>query len=161
MADIESSKRESENNLLDRILAAESVVVALRCDTAAIVTDALDRIARQTGKPLYVWSEHAGLRRLSGRDEAVPGVVHLADVLRFVERSPDFGVCFLAECPRAWSAELVALLRRIARIDPRQPRRLVLPGTLADLPRALPARELAWGRNVGPQLRLRHGAWVH
>lgn len=159
MTDIESSKQESENNLLDRILAAESVVVALRCDNPAIVTHALRRIAARIGKPLYAWDEQAGLRRLSARDEVVPGMVHLADVLRLVERSAGF-VCFLAECPRIWSAELVALLRRIARLDPRQPRRLVLPGTLADLPRALPARELAWGKSVVPQLRLRHGAWV-
>ncbi|MGN6789446.1 MAG: hypothetical protein ACTHJP_07945 [Rhodanobacteraceae bacterium] len=160
MADIESSKQENENNLLDRILAAESVVVALRCDDAAIVTHALRRIARRTGKPLYAWDEHAGLRRLSARDELMPGVLHLADALRLVERSPGLGVCFLAKCPHTWSAELVTLLRRIARLDPHQPRRLVLPGTLADLPRALPARELAWGKSVVPQLRLRHGAWM-
>jgi hypothetical protein len=160
MADIESSTQEVENNLLDRILAAESVVVALRCDDTAAVTDALRRIALRTGKAIYVWRRHAGLWRLRGRDEAVPGAIHPADALRFIERSPRFGVYFLAESPQTWGPELVALLRRIAKIDPRQSKRLVLPGTLADLPPSLPARELAWGCSVAPPLRLRQGAWA-
>ena len=96
MADIESSTQEVENNLLDRILAAESVVVALRCDDTAAVTDALRRIALRTGKAIYVWRRHAGLWRLHGRDEAVPGAFHPADALRFIERGPRFGVYFLA-----------------------------------------------------------------
>lgn len=160
MADIASSTQEVEDNLLDRILATDSVLVALRCDDTGMVTNALRRIAQQTGKALYVWRAHAGLCRLPGRDEAVPGMTQLADVLRFVERSPHFGVYFLAERPRTWGADLMALLRRIARIDPRQSRRLVLPCTLADLPPTLPARELAWGAPATTQLRLRHGAWV-
>ena len=160
MADIESSTQEVENNLLDRILAAESVVVALRCDDTAAVTNALRRIAQRTGKAMYVWRRHAGLWRLRGRDETVPGVVRPADVLRFVERNPHFGVYFLDDSPRAWGPDLVALLRRITKIDPRQSRRVVLPGTLADLPPSLPARELAWGSPVVPPLRLRQGAWA-
>lgn len=160
MADIESPTQEVEDNLLDRILATDSVLVALRCDDTGVLTNALQRIAQQTGKALYVWRAHAGLCRLPGRDEAVPGLMHLADVLRFIERSPHFGVYFLADPPRTWGADLMALLRRIARIDPRKPRRLVVPGTLADFPPTLPARELAWGRPLTAQLRLRHGAWV-
>ena len=161
MADIESStQQEAENNLLDRILAAESVVVALRCDDPAAVPDALRRIAQRTGKAMYVWSRRSGLWRLGSRDEAVRGVVRPADVLRFVERRPQFGVYFLAESPQAWGPELVALLRRIAEIDPRQSKRVVLPGTLADLPPSLPARELAWGCSEVPPLRLRQGAWA-
>lgn len=160
MADTESSTQDVENNLLDRILAAESVVVALRCDDTAAVTNALRHVAQRTGKAMYVWRRHAGLWRLRGRDEAVAGVVHPADVLRFVERSPQFGVYFMAESPRAWGPDLVAWLRRIAEIDPRQSRRLVLPGTLADLPPSLPARELAWGSPAVPPLRLRQGVWA-
>jgi hypothetical protein len=160
MADMESSTQEVENKLLDRILAAESVVVALRCDDTAAVTNALRRIAQRTGKAMFVWRRHAGLWRLRGRDEAVPGVVHPADVLRFVERRPQFGVYFLDESPQGWGPELVALLRRITEIDPRQSRRLVLPGTLADLPPSVPARELAWGRPAVPPVRLRQGAWA-
>ncbi|HJR13469.1 MAG TPA: hypothetical protein VJ833_06180 [Rhodanobacteraceae bacterium] len=154
------SPMQAIDNLLDRILAADSVLVALRCDDVEALVDALRRIAQETGKALYVWRARAGLCRLPGRDETVPGIVHLADVLRFIERSPHFGVYFLTERPPEWSPDLLALLRRIAQIDPRQPRRLVLPGTLADLPPALPARELAWGKSMGARLRLRHGAWV-
>jgi hypothetical protein len=66
---------------------------------------------------------------------------------------------FLADCPREWSPGLLIPLRRIAAIDPRQQRRLILLGTLADWPAALPARELAWGRPLGIRPRLRHGAW--
>ena len=160
MADIEPSTPEGENNLLDRILAAESVVVALRCGDTATVTSALRRIALQTGKALYVWRPHAGLCRLRSRDEKIPGVMHLPDVLRWIERSRQFGVYFLAESPRSWAPDLMALLRRITQIDPRQPRRLVLPGTLADVPPSLPARELAWGSPAVTQVRLRHGAWL-
>lgn len=149
-----------EDGLLDRILAADSVLIALRCDDADALTEALRNIAQRTGKALYLWRARVGLCRLPGRNETVPDVVHLADALRFIERSPHFGVYFIADPPLEWSADLLALLRRIAQIDPRQPRRLVLLGTLADLPAALSARELAWGRPVGAQLRLRHGAWV-
>lgn len=160
MADIEPSTPEGDNNLLDRILAAESVVVALRCGDTDAVTSALRRIALQTGKALYVWRPRAGLCRLRSRDERIPGATQLADVLRLVERSPQFGVYFLAESPRTWGPDLMALLRRISQLDPRQPRRLVLRGTLADVPPSLPARELAWGSQAGTQLRLRHGAWL-
>ena len=160
MADIESSTQEVENNLLDRVLAAESVVVALRCDDTAAVTDAFRCIAQRTGKAMYVWYRRAGLWRLGHRDEAVPGAMHLADALRFIERRPQFGVYFVADSPQAWEPGLVAWLRRIAEIDPRQSKRLVLPGRLADLPPSLPARELAWGCSVVPPLRLRQGAWA-
>lgn len=160
VAEIDSSTQTIEDNLLDRILAADSVLVALRCDDVDALVDALRRFAQHSGKALYVWRARVGLCRLPGRDEAVPGVVHLADVLRFIERSPHFGLYFLAERPPEWSPDLLALLRRIAQIDPRQPRRLILPGTLADLPAALPARELAWGRPAGARPRLRHGEWV-
>src|SRR6185312_7688823 len=119
------SPTQAIDNLLDRILAADSVLVALRCDDVDALVDALRRIAQETGKALYVWRARVGLCRLPGRDETVPGIVHLADVLRFIERSPHFGVYFLA-----------------------------------DLPPALPARELAWGRSTGARRRLRHGAWV-
>jgi len=160
MADIEPLTPEGENNnLLDRILAADSVVVTLRCGDAGTVTSALRRIALQTGRALYAWRPHIGLCRLGVRDEKIPGVVQLADVLRWVYRGPGFGVCFLAESPRAWAPDIMALLHRITQIDPRKPRRLILPGTLADVPPSLPARELAWG-SPGTQLRLRHGAWL-
>ncbi|HEY9111371.1 MAG TPA: hypothetical protein VIM92_06325 [Rhodanobacteraceae bacterium] len=160
MAGIASSAQAIEDNLLDRILAADSVLVALRCDDVDALVAGLRRTAQHSGKALYVWRARVGLCRLPGRDEAVPGVVHLADVLRFIERSPHFGVYFLAERPPEWRPDLLALLRRIAQIDPRHPRRLVLPGTLADLPAALPARELTWGQPAGARPRLRCGAWV-
>ena len=160
MADIEPSTPEGDNNLLDRILAAESVVVALRCDSADAVASALRRIALQTGKALYVWRPRAGLYRLRARDEKIPGAAQLADALRLVERNPLFGVYFMAESPRTWGPDLVALLRRISLLDPRQPRRLVLRATLADVPPSLPARELAWGTRADAPLRLRHGAWL-
>jgi hypothetical protein len=160
MAEAGSTSQAREDALLDRILAAESVLVAVRCDDVDALVECLRRIAQRSGKALYAWRARVGLCRLPGRDEVVPGVVHLADVLRFIERSPHFGVYLLAEPPPEWSPDLLALLRRIAQIDPRQPRRLVLPGTLADLPAALPARELAWGSPAGAQPRLRHGEWV-
>jgi hypothetical protein len=159
MADIEPSTPGGENNLLDRILAAESVLVALRCGDTGMVTSALRHIALQTGKALYVWRPRAGLCRLRDQDEKIPGAVQLADVLRMVAGNVQFGVYFLAESPRAWGPELMGLLRRISQIDPREPRRLVLSGTLADVPPSLPARELAWGSEAGARLRLRHGTW--
>ena len=78
MADIEPSTPGGENNLLDRILAAESVLVALRCGDTGMVTSALRHIALQTGKALYVWRPRAGLCRLRDHDERIPGAVELA-----------------------------------------------------------------------------------
>lgn len=150
----------AEEGLLDRVLGADRVLVTLRCDDPDALVESLRGIALRTGRALYWWRARSGLCRLPGHDEVVPGVVHLADVLRFVERSRHFGVYFLADRPPEWSADLLALLRRIAQIAPQQSRRLVLLGTLADLPEALPARELAWGRPLGARLRLRHGVWV-
>ncbi|MGH8235215.1 MAG: hypothetical protein ACREPU_13620 [Rhodanobacteraceae bacterium] len=149
-----------EDGLLDRVLGADRVLLALRCDDRDALLESLRDAALRTGRAIYWWRARTGLCRLPGRDEIVPGVAHLADVLRFVEHSPHFGMYFLADRPLEWGADLLALLRRIARIDPHQPRRLVLLGTLADFPVALPARELTWGRRLSAQPRLRHGAWV-
>jgi hypothetical protein len=150
----------AEDPLLDRILGTQSVLVALRCeDTAALIEHLCASVVR-SGQAVYFWRARSGLCRLPGRDEAVPGVVHLADVLRFVARSAHFGVYFLADPPSEWSYDLLTLLRRIAQIDPQQPRRLVLLGTLADFPATLAARELTWGRRRSMQLRLRDGAWI-
>lgn len=159
VAETDSAREFAQDNLLDRILGADKVLVALRCDEPDALLEMLGAAAVHSGTALYWWRARAGLCRLPDRDAAMPGLMHLADVLRFMERSPDFGVYFLAERPPEWSPGLVAPLRRIARIDPRQPRRLVLLGTLADWPTALPARELAWGRPIGTRPRLRHGAW--
>lgn len=153
-------KEFAEDSLLDRVLGADRVLLALRCDDPDALVESLRGIAVRTGTALYWWRARTGLCRLPGHDEVVPGAVHLADVLRFVERSPHFGVYFLADRPPEWNADLLALLRRIAEIDPQQPRRLVMLGTLADFPVTLPARELAWGRPLGDWPRLRHGTWV-
>lgn len=160
MTEIQAATAPVEDNLLDRILAADSALLALRCDDVDALTEALRGIVRSTGKAVYFWRERTGLCRLPGRDEAVPGVVHLADVLRFMEHSPHFGVYFIGELPAEWNRDLLKLLKRIAQIDPKQPRRLVLLGALTDLPAALHARELAWGRPKDGRLRLRHGAWA-
>ncbi|HEX5353853.1 MAG TPA: hypothetical protein VFW60_07210 [Rhodanobacteraceae bacterium] len=149
-----------KDDLLDRILAVDSALVALRCEDVDGLVKSLRAIAQRTGKAIYWWRARVGLCRLPGLHEIVPGMVHLADVLRFVANSPHFGVYFIVDSPPEWSPDLLALLQRIAKTDPQQQRRLVLPGALADLPAALPARELAWSRRAGPQPRLRHGAWV-
>jgi hypothetical protein len=159
VAETGSAREFAQDNLLDRILGADKVLVALRCDDHDALLDALRDAAGRIDKPLYWWRARAGLCRLPERDAIVPGLAHLADVLRFMERSPDFGLYFLADCPAEWSPGLLVPLRRMAAIDPRQQRRLVLLGTLADWPAALPARELAWGRPLGIRPRLRHGAW--
>lgn len=160
MVEAGAQKEFAADGLLDRVLGADKVVLALRCDDPDALLESLRGIALQTGRALYWWRARTGLCRLPGRDEVVPEMVHLADVLRFVEHSPHFGVYFLADRPPEWGADLLALVRRIAEIDPQQPRRLVLLGTLADFPLALPARELAWGRPLGDRPRLRHGAWI-
>ncbi|HJP99152.1 MAG TPA: hypothetical protein VJ862_11365 [Rhodanobacteraceae bacterium] len=159
MAETGSAREFAQDNLLDRILGADKVLVALRCDDHDALLDSLGAAATRTGDALYWWRARTGLCRLPDRDAVMPGLVHLADVLRFMERSTAPGVFFLADSPAEWSPGAVVPLRRIARIDPRQPRRLVLLGTLADWPMALPARELAWGRPLGTRPRLRHGAW--
>lgn len=159
MAETGSAREFAQDNLLDRILGTDKVLVALRCDDHDSLLESLDGTAARTGEALYWWRARAGLSRLPDRDAVMPGLVHLADVLRFMERSAEPGVYFLADRPQEWSPGVVVPLRRIARIDPRQPRRLVLLGTLADWPMALPARELAWGRPLGTRPRLRHGAW--
>jgi hypothetical protein len=159
--EIDAPMEPVEDSLLDRMLATDSTLIVLRCNDADALSDALRSLAQRTGKALYFWRASIGLCRLPGRDETVPGVVQLADVLRFIERSPHFGMYFIADLPAEWSADLLALLRRIAQIDAQQPRRLVLLGALADLPAGLPARELTWGPPVAARLRLRHGAWVY
>ncbi|MGH8126515.1 MAG: hypothetical protein ACREPK_11790, partial [Rhodanobacteraceae bacterium] len=140
--EMELPKEPIEDDLLDRILAADSTLVALRCEDIDGLVESLRAIAQRTGKAMYWWRARIGLCRLPGRDEIVPGMVHLADVLRFIEHSPHFGVYFIADSPPEWGADLLALLHRVARIGPQQQRRLVLRGALADLPAALPAREL-------------------
>lgn len=158
VTETESPREPIEDDLLDRILAADSTLVVLRCEDIDGLMESLRAIAQRTGKAVYWWRARTGLCRLPGRDEAVPGMVHLTDVLRFIEHSPHFGVYFIVDSPPEWSADLLALLQRVSRIDPGQQRRLVLRG--ADLPTAVPAREVTWGRPVGARLRLRHGAWV-
>lgn len=159
MAEMGSAREFAQDNLLDRILGADKVLVALRCDDRDALLDSLGAAATRAGDALYWWRARTGLCRLPDRDAVMPGLVHLADVLRFMERSIAPGIFFLGDSPAEWSPGAVVPLRRIARIDPRQPRRLVLLGTLADWPMALPARELAWGRPLGTRPRLRHGAW--
>ena len=160
MTETGTQKEFVEDSLLDRVLDADRVLLALRCDDPDALLESLRDAAMRTGRAIYWWRARTGLCRLPGRDEVVPGVAHLADVLRFVEHSPHFGVYFLADRPLEWGADLLALLHRIVEIDPQPPRRLVLLGTLADFPAALPVRELAWCRPLGAQPRLRHGAWV-
>lgn len=159
MAESASATEFAQDSLLDRILGADKVLVALRCDDHDALLESLAGAVAGTGTPIYWWRARAGMCRLPDRDAVMPALVHLADVLRFMERSPDPGVYFLADRPAEWTPGLVVPLRRIARIEARQPRRVVLLGTLADWPMALPARELAWGRPLGTRPRLRHGAW--
>lgn len=146
--------------LLERILAASSGVVALDAAGPAVI-EQFTQIARHSGQAIYLWQPDTGLATLRELDTCVPGSQRLGGALRCIQQSNHFGVYLFRLPELRLEARDAGLLRQLAHESTAQIRRTVL----LDAPAPLPVELDGWVERVAqaqaaPRPRLRDGRWI-
>lgn len=149
-------------DMLDRILAAPSALVALEgSDNVALIRQ-LGSIARHSGQSIYLWQSDTGLTGLREAHVRMPGLQRLSSALRYMLQSNHFGIYLLVTLPLPVSATNNALLRQLAREPAGHVRRIVLldaaPALLDSLGDLVVRLDAPLQMLQHP--RLRDGRWV-
>ncbi len=117
------------------------VVIETRDEPRAL--DLLRRVARETQRPLFVWSAARGLSR-GDRESAIDGSFDKPlDLLRHIDQRRDGGIFVLADF-QPWIDDpvIARMLRELARNEVPPARTLVLIGAELNLPEPLRARAM-------------------
>ena len=84
-------------------------IVSSGFKVAKIETDRYDDIinlfhqySAQSGKPLFLWQQGAGINRLSGKQMLMDNTRLLTEAIDFIETAPDFGVYILKDFPEKY-----------------------------------------------------------
>lgn len=161
---VESSNVEAfvTPKLFDRIVQSPHNLVAVETADADEVVDRLRALAMRSGQSIYTWQEDAGITSLREREVRVPGSKRVADALRYILQSMQFGVYLFTDFAGHMRAPNIGLLRQIARSDTGNGRKVVFVGRPMQMPDGL---DLLLGRIVyepGMKTRphLRDGRWV-
>jgi hypothetical protein len=119
-------------------------------------------MAQRRGHSIYNWTQGLGLASLREHGITVAGSKRLAEALRFVLQSGHFGIyVFPADRPE-FTPQVLALLRQIARGKDGGDKRVVIMGTVLDMPSPLERLAFLITHRHGPsqRLRLRDGRWI-
>jgi hypothetical protein len=157
-----SAVTQAGTDILERILAAPSGLVALDCTDVQALIEQFRVIARHSGQALYLWQPDTGLSSLRDAHARVPDCQRLGNALRYMQQSMHFGVYFLVGLELPLSAMDATLLRQLARAPKEHLRRVVLIDAPAALVEHLGEQAVHLGSGDGHprRLRLRDGHWM-
>ena len=148
--------------IFERILAAASGLVVLRCEDSHALINQFRMIARHTGQAIYLWQPDTGLGSLRDAHVRVPDCQRLGHALRYMQQSMHFGIYFLVGLQLPLSATDASLLRQLARVPKAHVRRVVLMDAPAALTEHLGTLAVQLdGQDSQPRHpRLRDGRWL-
>lgn len=148
--------------LFEQMLRAEGNLLGLESRNIADTLAQFQQIAVRTGQSVYLWTPDTGIASLREADVHVPGSKRLADALRFVLQSVQFGVYLFTGFEDQLRPPATSLLRRIARIRTGNERKLLFVAASLEVPDELDGLVERLGGATGdtPHPRLRDGRWV-
>lgn len=144
--------------LVDR---EERVLVLHTTDLEAALYQ-FGQLSRRSGQSIYQWSEKTGLQSLKDSDIKVPGSRKLADTLRYVLRSMQYGIYVITDFEPQLAGASEDFLLQIQRTRFGDARKVILVGENLDLPRRISTHLVHVIENDPNdfRLRLRNGRWV-
>ncbi|MBN8480488.1 MAG: hypothetical protein J0L88_02735 [Xanthomonadales bacterium] len=148
--------------LFEQIVKADGNLVGIETPDVDETIAQFRQLAIRGGQAVYQWDPDAGISALREAELRVPGSKRLADALRFILQSMQFGVYLLRDFDDQLKPPNTSLLRRIARIRTGNERKLVFIArglTFPDDIDALVERMSARG-DASARPRLRDGRWV-
>ncbi|AIF48359.1 hypothetical protein [Dyella japonica] len=113
-------------DILERILAARSNLIALEGGEAVGLVAELRPLVRRSGQAVYLWNPELGLGNLREEHVALPGSQRLNIALRYMLQSNHFGIYLLQGLPMPLPMADATLLRQLARATTGHIRRVVL-----------------------------------
>jgi hypothetical protein len=123
---IASPASQAGAEILERILAARSNLLALEGGEEVGLVAQLRPFVRRSGQAVYLWTPEAGLGNLREEHIALPGSQRLNIALRYMLQSNHFGVYLLQRLPLPLPMGDATLLRQLARATTGHVRRVVL-----------------------------------
>ncbi len=148
--------------LFDRIVQSPRNLVAVETVDADEVLDRLRALAMRTGQSIYYWQENAGITSLREREVRVPGSKRVADALRYILQSMQFGVYLFTDFADHMRAPNIGLLRQIGRGGSGKSRKVVFVGESMQMPDGMDVlvERIAYESGVKTRPRLRDGRWI-
>lgn len=150
------------DRLYDQMLDSSSNLVLMDTPFPDDLMAHLRQMAQRRGHSIYAWSQEGGLASLREHGITVTGSKRLAEALRFVLQSGHFGVYIFPAERDEMTPQILALMRQIARGKEGGNKRVVILGTVLDLPPALRklASQMLHRHGPSERLRLRDGRWI-
>jgi hypothetical protein len=148
--------------ILERILAARSNLIALDGGEAVGLVSQLRPLVRRSGQAVYLWNPELGLGNLREEHVGLPGSQRLNIALRYMLQSNHFGIYLLQRLPLPLPMADATLLRQLARATTGHVRRVVLldpPESLVSSFNDVLAR-LSCQSKPAQRPRLRDGRWM-
>ncbi|HHQ41721.1 MAG TPA: hypothetical protein ENK20_05475 [Chromatiales bacterium] len=122
---------------IEQIIESRFRIAALATRRPERAREVFERMARFTGRAVYLWERGTGLQRLAGAYEPIPGTGTLRGALDYIASTVHFGVYLIPDVQaELGDPRIEERLWRIAR-GPERARRLVV---LMDEDPALPRR---------------------
>lgn len=147
--------------LLDRIVQSPRHLVVLETANVGDTLAQMRMLAMRGGTSVYAWGPESGIASLRESGLHVPGSKRMGDALRYVLQSTHFGIYLFIDFAEHLRPVDTVLLRRIARMQTVNERKLVFVGHL-EVPEELDGMfdRLTAETENQPRLRLRDGRWV-
>lgn len=148
--------------LLDRIVQSTQHLVLLETVNVGDTVAQMRTLAMRGGTSVYVWDPESGIASLRESGLNVPGSKRMGDALRYVLQSVHFGIYLFIDFAEHLRPVDTVLLRRIARLQTVNERKLVFVGGRFEPPEELEGMfdRLTAETENQPRLRLRDGRWV-
>lgn len=148
--------------LLDCIVRSPQHLLALDTPNVAETLAQMRMLAMRGGTSIYVWQPDSGIDSLRESGLHVPGSKRIGDALRYVLQSMHFGIYLFVDFAEHLKPAETVLLRRIARMQTPNERKLVFVGSGFELPEELDGmfERIDAGKRQQPRLRLRDGRWL-
>jgi hypothetical protein len=158
-----SGEQRVPDRLYEQMLDTSGNLVLMDTPFVAEVLAHLRQTAQRRGHSIYAWSEETGLASLRELGITVAGSKRLSEALRFVLQSSHFGVYIFQVGKGDLTPQVLALMRQIARGKEGGDKRVVLLGTVLDIPAPLERLSCLILHRHGPsgRLRLRDGRWIN
>lgn len=148
--------------LFDQIVKADGNLIGIETPDVDETLAQFRQLAIRSGQSVYLWDPEAGISALRESELRVPGSKRLADALRFILQSMQFGIYLLRDFDDHMKPPTISLLRRIARIRTGNERKLVFLAPKLSFPDHLGAliERMNQGGSASARPRLRDGRWV-
>ncbi len=156
-----SGEERVPERLYDHVLESPGNLVLLDSPFPEELLAHMRLMSQRRGHSIYAWNHETGLASLREHGITVAGSKRLAEALRFVLQSGHFGVYVFPAERSEFTAQVLALMRQIARGKEGGDKRVVVLGTAIKVPAlSALARTIVHRHGPSDRLRMRDGRWV-